>query len=102
MNADMHAFVAEVAAHPTFLAALKADPNCAGRLEKMESDLHDLYERGGGNADLIELFDAARRIVRSKHEMKERLRALLDVVIEFQARRSARQSSPSSSRRSKA
>jgi bifunctional non-homologous end joining protein LigD len=31
MNADMHAFVAEVASHPTFLAALKCDPNCAGR-----------------------------------------------------------------------
>jgi hypothetical protein len=60
MNADMHAFVAEVAAHPMFLAALKADPNCAGRLEKMESNLRDLYERGGGNAHLIELFDAAR------------------------------------------
>jgi hypothetical protein len=85
MNTDMHAFVAEVAAHATILAAIKADPTCAGRLENMESDLRELYERGGGNADLIELFDTARRIVRSKHDMKERLRALLDVLIEFQA-----------------
>jgi hypothetical protein len=89
MNADIHpqwlAFVAEVAAHPTFLAALKADPSCAGRLEKMGRDLRELYERGDGNADLIKLLDAARRIVRSKHGMNERLRELLDVLIEFQA-----------------
>ena len=56
----------------------------------MESDLHDLYECGDDNADLIELPDAARRIVRSKHDMKERLGALLDVLIEFQARRARR------------
>jgi hypothetical protein len=90
MNAEMHAFAAEVAAHPTFLAAVKADPNCGCRLEKMESDLCvlcSLYERGDDNADLTELLDAARRIVRSKHDVKERLRALLDVVIEFQANR---------------
>jgi hypothetical protein len=85
MNADIHTFVAEVAAHPTSLAALKADPSYAVRLEKMEHDLRELYERGDGNADLIELLNAARRIVRSKHDMKQRLRALLDVLIEFQA-----------------
>jgi hypothetical protein len=86
MDLEMHAFVAEVAAHPTILAAIRVDPNCAGRLENMESDLRELYKRGGGNADLIELFDTARRIVRSKHDMKERLRALLNFLIEFQAR----------------
>jgi hypothetical protein len=57
----------------------------------MESDLHDLYECGDDNADLIELLDAARRIVRSKHDMKERFRALLDVLIEFQAWRGRKQ-----------
>jgi hypothetical protein len=87
MDPEMHAFVAELAAHPTILAAIRADPSCAGRLENMESDLRELYKRGGGNADLIELFDTARRIVRSKHDMKERLRALLNFLIEFQARR---------------
>jgi hypothetical protein len=95
MNADIHpqwlAFVAEVAAHPTFLAALKADPSYAVQLEKMERDLRELYEHGDGNADLIELLDAARRIVRSKHDMKKRLRALLDVLIEFQAWRGLKQ-----------
>jgi hypothetical protein len=91
MNADIYAFIAEVAAHPMFLAALKADPRYAGRLEKMEHDLRELYERGDGDADLIELLDAARRIVRSKHDMKERFRALLDVLIEFQARRGRKQ-----------
>ena len=92
MNAaDIHTFVAEVAAHPMFLAALKADPRCAVRLEKMEYDLSELYERGDGNPDLIELLDVARRIVRSKHNMKKRLRALLDVLIEFQAWRGRKQ-----------
>jgi hypothetical protein len=95
MNADIppqwHAFVAEVAAHPTFLAALKADPSCAGRLEKMGHDLRELNERGDGNADLRELLDAARRIVRSRRGMKKRLAELLDVLIEFQAWRGRKQ-----------
>jgi hypothetical protein len=91
MNADMRAFISEVAAHPIVVTAIKADPSVAGRLAEMESALRDLYERGDNNADLIELFDVARRTIRSPDNMKERLRTLLDVLITFQASRVRKQ-----------